>query len=52
MAHLGGIQRLIHFLLPAIAIFTLRSPVSIPIGLYGAGLRGLLHSVVQHGGRL
>jgi cellulose synthase/poly-beta-1,6-N-acetylglucosamine synthase-like glycosyltransferase len=35
MAHLGGIQRLIHFLLPAIAIFTMRSPVSIPIGLYG-----------------
>jgi cellulose synthase/poly-beta-1,6-N-acetylglucosamine synthase-like glycosyltransferase len=35
MAHLGGIQRLIHFLLPAIAIFTMRSPVSVPIGLYG-----------------
>jgi cellulose synthase/poly-beta-1,6-N-acetylglucosamine synthase-like glycosyltransferase len=35
MAHLGGVQRLIHFLLPAVAIFMMRSPVSVPIGLYG-----------------
>ena len=35
LAHLGGVQRLIHFLLPAVVIFTMRSPVDVPIGLYG-----------------
>jgi cellulose synthase/poly-beta-1,6-N-acetylglucosamine synthase-like glycosyltransferase len=35
LAHLGGVQRLIHFLLPAVVIFSLTSPVNIPIGLYG-----------------
>lgn len=35
MAHLGGVQRLIHFLLPAVVVFSLTSPVNIPIGLYG-----------------
>jgi cellulose synthase/poly-beta-1,6-N-acetylglucosamine synthase-like glycosyltransferase len=35
LSHLGGVQRLIHFLLPALTIFLLGSPVVIPFGLYG-----------------
>jgi cellulose synthase/poly-beta-1,6-N-acetylglucosamine synthase-like glycosyltransferase len=35
VSHLGGLQRLIHFLLPALTIFLLGSPVVIPFALYG-----------------
>jgi cellulose synthase/poly-beta-1,6-N-acetylglucosamine synthase-like glycosyltransferase len=35
LSHLGGVQRLIHFLLPALTIFLLGSPVVIPFALYG-----------------
>ena len=40
LSHLGGVQRLIHFLLPAITIFTMASPVAIPFGLYGLAFVG------------
>jgi cellulose synthase/poly-beta-1,6-N-acetylglucosamine synthase-like glycosyltransferase len=40
LSHLGGVQRLIHFLLPAITIFTMTSPVVIPFGLYGLAFVG------------
>jgi hypothetical protein len=35
LSHLGGVQRLIHFLLPAITIFCMTSPVRVPFALYG-----------------
>jgi cellulose synthase (UDP-forming) len=35
LSHLGGVQRLIHFLLPTLTIFLLSSPVVIPFALYG-----------------
>ncbi len=40
MSHLGGVQRLIHFLLPAITIFTLTSPVVVPYALYSVAFVG------------
>ena len=36
LSHLGGVQRLIHFTLPAVTIFWLASPVVVPFALYGA----------------
>jgi cellulose synthase/poly-beta-1,6-N-acetylglucosamine synthase-like glycosyltransferase len=35
LVHFGGLQRLIHFLLPAVAIFAMTSPVVVPFSLYG-----------------
>jgi cellulose synthase/poly-beta-1,6-N-acetylglucosamine synthase-like glycosyltransferase len=35
LSHLGGVQRLIHFMLPAVTIFWLASPVVVPFALYG-----------------
>ena len=40
VSHLGGLQRLIHFLLPALAIFTMTSPVVIPFAVYGLAFVG------------
>lgn len=35
LSHLGGLQRLIHFLLPAVTIFSMTSVVVVPFALYG-----------------
>jgi cellulose synthase/poly-beta-1,6-N-acetylglucosamine synthase-like glycosyltransferase len=35
MVHIGGLQRLIHFLLPAVTVFAMTSPVVVPYSLYG-----------------
>jgi cellulose synthase (UDP-forming) len=35
LVHLGGLQRLIHFLLPSVTVFAMTSPVTVPFGLYG-----------------
>jgi cellulose synthase/poly-beta-1,6-N-acetylglucosamine synthase-like glycosyltransferase len=40
MSHLGGVQRLIHFLLPAITIFTMTSPVAVPLAIYSLAFVG------------
>jgi cellulose synthase (UDP-forming) len=40
LVHFGGVQRLIHFLLPAITIFSMTSPVKVPFGLYGLAFIG------------
>jgi cellulose synthase/poly-beta-1,6-N-acetylglucosamine synthase-like glycosyltransferase len=40
LSHLGGIQRLIHFLLPTITIFSMTSPVVVPFALYGLAFVG------------
>jgi cellulose synthase (UDP-forming) len=40
MSHLGGVQRLIHFLLPAITIFTMTSPVVVPFAIYSLAFVG------------
>jgi cellulose synthase/poly-beta-1,6-N-acetylglucosamine synthase-like glycosyltransferase len=40
LSHLGGVQRLIHFLLPAITIFWMASPVTVPFAAYGLAFIG------------
>ncbi len=40
LSHLGGVQRLIHFLLPTITIFSMASPVRVPFALYGLAFVG------------
>ncbi|HEX6522580.1 MAG TPA: cellulose synthase catalytic subunit [Streptosporangiaceae bacterium] len=40
LSHLGGVQRLIHFLLPAITIFAMASPVKVPFAIYGLAFVG------------
>ena len=40
LSHLGGVQRLIHFLLPALTIFTMASPVRVPFAVYGLAFVG------------
>jgi cellulose synthase (UDP-forming) len=40
LAHIGGLQRLIHFLLPAVTLATMVAPVTIPVGYYGLSFIG------------
>jgi cellulose synthase/poly-beta-1,6-N-acetylglucosamine synthase-like glycosyltransferase len=40
LSHFGGVQRLIHFLLPAITIFTMTSPVVVPFAIYSLAFVG------------
>ncbi|MBV9448652.1 MAG: glycosyltransferase [Streptosporangiaceae bacterium] len=40
LSHLGGVQRLIHFLLPALTIFAMASPVKVPFAIYGLAFVG------------
>jgi cellulose synthase/poly-beta-1,6-N-acetylglucosamine synthase-like glycosyltransferase len=40
VSHLGGVQRLIHFLLPAVTIFWLTSPVTVPFAIYSLAFVG------------
>ncbi len=40
LSHLGGVQRLIHFLLPAMTIFAMASPVKVPFAIYGLAFVG------------
>jgi cellulose synthase (UDP-forming) len=40
LSHLGGVQRLIHLLLPTITIFTMTSPVVVPFAIYSLAFAG------------